>query len=210
MVAWPARCDTHTSVTRLPLAGQSSTMTRTRLTTVDSVPENGSWLFTVRERDGREEEVILVRCDADATAAVAADDVGAGNEADDADATTGADTDDAAGVDADDADGTGEHHAVEAWRNFCQHETDQRLDRGFGAAVRDGEVVCPKHGSMFDTCTGYCDNGKAADSFLSGVDVTVEDGVVYLTDEAVEFLHEGGIEDDDGDDGPSSTSHLTF
>lgn len=141
-------------------------MTRTRLAAVDDVPEDGSVLVTVRERDGTEEEVILVRCP------------------------------------------DGEDDAVTAWRNFCQHETDQRLDRGFGAAVRDGEVVCPKHGSMFDTCTGYCDNGKAAESYLSAVDVAVDDGDVYLTDPAVEFAHDGGI--DDGDDGPSSTSHLSF
>jgi nitrite reductase/ring-hydroxylating ferredoxin subunit len=143
-------------------------MTRTRLAAVDDVPEDGSVLFTVRERDGTEEEVILVRCP------------------------------------------DGEDDAVTAWRNFCQHETDQRLDRGFGAAVREGEVVCPKHGSMFDTCTGYCDNGKAAESYLSAVDVAVDDGDVYLTDQTVEFAHEGGIDDDDGDGGPSSTSHLTF
>jgi hypothetical protein len=64
---------------------------------------------------------------------------------------------------------------------------------------------------MFDTCTGYCDSGKAADSYLSSVDVTVEGGVVYLTDPGVEYSHDGGVGDDeDGDDGPSSTSHLTF
>ena len=137
----------------------------TRLTTVEDVPENGSVLVTVRERDGSEEEVILVRC-----------------------------RDDEA--------------PVTAWRNFCQHETDQRLDRGRGAAMRDGEIVCPKHGSMFDSCSGYCDSGKAADSYLSDVEVTVEDGVVYLTDSAVEFVHEGGIEDDD--DVPGSTSHIGF
>ena len=155
-------------------------MTRTRLTTVDAVPENGSFLFTVRERDGSEEEVILVRCvDAESDSNSAQDE------------------------DADDPDVT-----VEAWRNFCQHETDQRLDRGRGAAVREGELVCPKHGSMFDTCTGYCDNGKAAESYLSGVDVAVENGVVYLTDSTVTFAHEGGV--DDEDEGPSSTSHLTF
>ena len=149
------------------LRPNGSRVTRTRLTTVDSVPENGSYLFTVRERDGTEEEVVLVRC----------------------------------------LDGETEPE-VTAWRNFCQHETDQRLDRGVGAAVREGEIVCPKHGSMFDTCTGYCDNGKAADSYLSGVDVAVDDGVVYLADSTVEFAHEGGI--DDEDEGPSSTSHLTF
>jgi nitrite reductase/ring-hydroxylating ferredoxin subunit len=145
-------------------------MTRTRLATVEDVPESSSLLVTVRERDGSMEEVVLVRCSDD--------------EAD-------------------------EVSRVRAWRNFCQHETDQRLDRGLGAAVRDGEIVCPKHGSMFDTCTGYCDGGKAADSYLSGVDVTVDDGVVYLTDPSVAFVHEGGIDDEDGD-GPSSTSHLTF
>ena len=96
---------------------------------------------------------------------------------------------------------------VSAWKNFCQHETDQRLDRGSGAAMRDGRLICPKHGSMFDAETGYCDNGKAAGSTLVEVDVTVRHGQVYLTDDDLEFVAEGGI-DDDGD--PSSTSHLTF
>jgi nitrite reductase/ring-hydroxylating ferredoxin subunit len=98
---------------------------------------------------------------------------------------------------------------VRAYRNFCQHETDQKLDRGFGAAIRpDGGIVCPKHGSMFDTCSGHCDNGKAAGSTLVDVEVVVEDDVVYLADDGVRFAHEGGIEEDD--DGPSSTSHLSF
>jgi nitrite reductase/ring-hydroxylating ferredoxin subunit len=133
----------------------------TRLTTVDDVPENGSWLFTVFDRTGEREEAILVRaCD-----------------------------------------------GVAGWLNFCQHETDQRLDRGFGAAVRDDEIVCPKHGSMFDACSGDCDNGKAAGSTLVAVDVSVEDGEVFLTDDAYDFGHEGGIEDDDQ---PGSSSHLTF
>ena len=133
----------------------------TRLTTVDDVPENGSWLFTVRDRRGQREEAILVRT------------------------------------------GSG----VACWLNFCQHETDQRLDRGFGAAVRDGELVCPKHGSMFDVCSGHCDNGKAAGSTLVAVGVTVDDGSVSLTDDQYEFAHEGGIDDDDS---PGSSSHLTF
>ena len=133
----------------------------TRITTVEEVPENGSFLFTVREPDGREEEVILVRL----------------------------------------ADG------IAAWKNFCQHETDQRLDRGRGAAMRDGEIICPKHGSMFDAATGYCDNGKAAGSTLVEVDVAVRHGDVYLTDDDLTFAHEGGIEDDGT---PGSSSHLTF
>ena len=42
---------------------------------------------------------------------------------------------------------------------------------------------------------------------LVEVDVAVRHGQVYLTDDDLEFVAEGGI-DDDGD--PSSTSHLTF
>ena len=167
---------------------------RTRLVTVDEVPENGSVLFTVRERDGTEEEVVLVRCsDSDSESK---SDSGSKSKSDSGSKSKSEPSPENDGP-------------ITAWRNFCQHETDQRLDRGFGAAVRAGEIVCPKHGSMFDTCTGYCDNGKAADSYLSEVDVSVEGGVVYLTDPAVEFVHDGGIDDED-DGGPSSTSHLTF
>jgi len=130
-----------------------------RLTTVDTVHEEGSWLFTIRDEYDELDEVLLLPCE----------------------------------------DG------VEAWINRCTHEA-QRFDRGFGAAVRDGQLVCPKHGSMFDTCSGDCDNGDAAGTTLPGVDVTVNRGDVYLVDDDVEFQHEGGI--DDGDDGPSSTSHI--
>lgn len=133
----------------------------TLVTSVDDIPENGSYRFTVEEADGDTEEVILVRL----------------------------------------ADG------VSAWKNFCQHETDQRLDRGRGAALRDDKIICPKHGSAFDTESGYCDNGPAAGSSLVEVDVTVRHGQVYLTDDDLEFLHEGGSEDDDP---PDSTSHLRF
>lgn len=133
---------------------------RARLTTVETVHEEQSWLFTVRDQYGKNDEVILVPCD----------------------------------------------HSVEAWVNTCTHEA-QRLDRGFGAAMRDGEIICPKHGSMFDSCSGYCDNGDAAETTLVSVDVTVEDDAVYLIDEEFTFRHEGGIEEDNG---PSSSSHLSF
>jgi hypothetical protein len=75
--------------------------------------------------------------------------------------------------------------------------------------MRGGGVVCPKHGSVFDSCSGYCDNGEAAGSTLAGVDIDVEDGTVYLTDDELTFRHEGGIDDDD-DDVPGSSSHLRF
>lgn len=95
---------------------------------------------------------------------------------------------------------------VEAWVNTCTHES-QRLERGHGASLRDGEIVCPKHGSLFDACAGDCDNGPAAGTTLVDVGVTVNRGDVFLTDDSYEFRHEGGIDDDDD---PSSTSHLRF
>lgn len=95
---------------------------------------------------------------------------------------------------------------VAAWVNRCTHEA-QRFDTGRGVAMRDGQIICPKHGSMFDACSGDCDNGEAAGTTLSNVDVVANRGAVYLTDEDYTFQHEGGIDDDDG---PSSTSHIGF
>jgi nitrite reductase/ring-hydroxylating ferredoxin subunit len=141
--------------------------TRTRLTTVESVQESGSYRFTVRESYGEDEEVFLVPCE----------------------------------------DG------VAAYRNYCMHETDQRLARaGIGAIVRDGEIICPRHGSTFDACSGHCDNGKAEGTTLAPVEVEVEDGEVYLVDDDVTYLWEGGLseDDDDDDDMPNSTSHINL
>jgi nitrite reductase/ring-hydroxylating ferredoxin subunit len=95
---------------------------------------------------------------------------------------------------------------VAAWINRCTHEA-QRFDTGRGVPMRDGEIICPKHGSMFDACSGDCDNGEAAGTTLPDVAVAVEDGEVYLTDGDYAFSHEGGI--DDGDD-DLSTSHVSF
>ena len=107
------------------------------------------------------------------------------------------------------ADGTA------AWKNYCQHETDQELYReGVGAVMRDGGIVCPRHGSVFNAATGYCNNGEAAGSTLAEVDVTEELGEVYLTDDDVTFSHAGpadaAADGDDDDDIPDSTSHLRF
>lgn len=94
---------------------------------------------------------------------------------------------------------------IVAWKNVCQHETDQRLDVGRGPVIRDGTIVCPRHGSLFDMQTGACERGMAAGTQLVPVEVAVRDGIVMLVDETLEFLHLGGIEDDEG---PTSTSHL--
>ena len=107
-------------------------------------------------------------------------------------------------------EGDGEEQSVRAWINRCTHE-DQRLYRKeVGAVTRGGSVVCPKHGSAFDTCEGSCDNGEAAGTTLRSIDVEVRDGAVFLTDDDLTYLYEG-LPDDDGDDeGPASSSHLTF
>ncbi|WP_423999801.1 Rieske (2Fe-2S) protein [Haloarcula salina] len=128
------------------------------LTTVDSVHEEGSYLFTADGPHGDPEEIILVPCE----------------------------------------DG------VEAWINRCTHEA-QRFDTGRGVPMRDDQLICPRHGSLFDACDGDCDNGEAAGTTLPSVDVSVTHGDVYLTDDDYAFAHEGGIDDDGG---PSSTSHL--
>ena len=145
-----------------------------RLTTVETVREEGSWAFTAREGDA-DREVFLVPC---------ADEP-------------------------DEADGSADQ-PVRAWINRCTHE-DQRLHREeVGAVTRGGSVVCPKHGSAFDACEGDCDNGEAAGTTLRSIDVEVRDGAVFLTDDDLTYLHEGLPNDDGDDEGPSSSSHLTF
>lgn len=95
---------------------------------------------------------------------------------------------------------------VSGWINRCTHQP-QRFDQGMGTPV-DGDVLrCPRHGSTFDCCTGESDSGPADGTTLPSVEVTVENGMVYLVADRVEFLHEGGL---DSDDGPSSTSHIGF
>lgn len=140
---------------------------RHRLTSVETVDAEGSWLFTVRDEHGENQEVILVPC-----------------EEDDED--------------------------VEAWINNCTHENQRLYREDVGVVMRDGGIVCPKHGSVFDACSGGCDNGPAAQTTLPSVEITVEDEQVYLTDENVDFLWKGPDSTDDEDDGPSSTSHLRF
>lgn len=104
-------------------------------------------------------------------------------------------------------DGTGADGPVRAYINRCTHES-QRLDTGRGVAMRDGQIICPRHGSLFDSCTGYCDNGEAADTTLPSVEVAVDEGSVYLIDEEYAYEHDGAI--GDGGDGPASSSHIGF
>jgi nitrite reductase/ring-hydroxylating ferredoxin subunit len=97
-------------------------------------------------------------------------------------------------------DASGEGFAeVVCWLNVCQHMTHIPLDKGSGAPVRDGEVVCANHGAMFDADSGECTYGPCEGAFLTELGVRVADGGVYLDDDAYAFAGLGPVEDDDGD-----------
>jgi nitrite reductase/ring-hydroxylating ferredoxin subunit len=97
---------------------------------------------------------------------------------------------------------------VRGWLNYCRHLIDVRLDKGSGAPMRDGELVCANHGAYFEADTGYCTFGPCEGATLETVAVAVDDGDVYLTDEDYAFVGRGPI--DDGDGGPSNTSNVEF
>ncbi|SFS00967.1 Ferredoxin subunit of nitrite reductase or a ring-hydroxylating dioxygenase [Halomicrobium zhouii] len=86
---------------------------------------------------------------------------------------------------------------VVAYENYCQHWTDVRLDSGSGAALRDDEIVCEKHGAYFEADSGYCNFGPCEGATLEAVEVAVEDDVVYLADDRYAFEHLGPAADDD-------------
>lgn len=97
---------------------------------------------------------------------------------------------------------------VAGWMNYCQHLTHIPLDKGSGAPMRDGEIICANHGAYFESDSGQCTYGPCEGAFLEGIDVTAEDGNVYLTDDEYEFVATGGIETDDLD--RTSTSNVEF
>ncbi|WP_101296296.1 Rieske (2Fe-2S) protein [Halegenticoccus soli] len=81
--------------------------------------------------------------------------------------------------------------SVVAFKNYCQHWTDVRLDKGSGALVRNDEIVCQKHGATFERDTGYCNFGPCEGAVLDALEVAVEGDAVYLADEEYEFEHLG-------------------
>ena len=94
---------------------------------------------------------------------------------------------------------------LNAWINRCQHWTDVRIDDGEGATVRNGEIVCEKHGAYFETDTGYCNYGPCEGSRLPGVEVKERDGDVYLDDDGYELVGVGSLEGDGDDGAPKAT-----
>ncbi|MDG5759119.1 Rieske 2Fe-2S domain-containing protein [Natronococcus sp. A-GB1] len=137
-----------------------------RITSLENVPTESTFLFRVADELGDRQEAILV-----------------------ANGTGSTDTD------------------VSCWLNYCQHFTHIKLDKGDGAPMRDGEVICANHGAYFETDSGECTFGPCEGAYLTELEVTVSDGDVYLTDEEYEFVAAGPIEDD-GD--LTSTSNVEF
>jgi len=70
------------------------------------------------------------------------------------------------------------------------------VDKGSGATMRNGELVCGKHGATFACDTGYCDFGPPEGSTLTGADVELRDGDVYLVDDDYAFVRVGEAERD--------------
>ena len=133
--------------------------TEGRIAAVDDVPDETTYLCTVREvESGEEREVILVRAD----------------------------------------DG------VHAWLNYCQHYTHINIDKGPGAEMRNGELICENHGAYFESDTGFCTFGPCEGAYLNGIDIEVNDDGIYLDDDGYEFLRAGPMETDDTDLGSKS------
>lgn len=97
---------------------------------------------------------------------------------------------------------------VVGWFNVCQHVTHVPLDKGDGATMRDGEIVCKHHGAYFDAGSGRCTFGPCEGAYLTELEVTVADGGVYLTDDDYEVVGPGPVPDDDHD--RTSTSNVEF
>ena len=155
-------------------------VTGERIASVEGLPRDGTFLFRVEPIDGDD--------DVEREAIVL---------------RTGAD----GGGDGDSAEGDGEPE-VAAWLNYCQHFTHIKLDKGGGAPLRNGEIVCANHGAMFEVDTGRCTHGPCEGAYLNALEVRVEGGDVYLDDPDYDFVGLGPVEGEPGD--LSSTSNVEF
>ncbi len=96
--------------------------------------------------------------------------------------------------------------SIAAWENHCQHWIDVRLDRGDGATVRGDEIVCQRHGAMFERATGLCTWGPCEGAVLDEVAVVTDGDVVYL-DEPEWTVVGPGVADDGGHDDRGGLDH---
>jgi hypothetical protein len=61
---------------------------------------------------------------------------------------------------------------------------------------------------MFDVESGLCTHGPCEGAYLEAIDVTAENGTVYLSDDRFSFVETGGFEGDDLD--RTSNSNIEF
>jgi nitrite reductase/ring-hydroxylating ferredoxin subunit len=87
---------------------------------------------------------------------------------------------------------------VVAYLNRCSHFRHIRIDKGEGAPMRDGEIVCQNHGAMFEADSGTCTYGPCEGAVLDEIATEQRNGDVYLVDEAYEYAGDGPVDDDDG------------
>ena len=87
-----------------------------------------------------------------------------------------------------------DEEGVVSWLNYCQHFTHIKLDKGSGAELRNGEVICTNHGAYFEVDSGRCTYGPCEGAYLNEVEVAVDDGDVVLVDDNYEFVGTGEIE----------------
>ncbi|MFB1066403.1 Rieske (2Fe-2S) protein [Natrinema sp. H-ect4] len=149
-----------------------------RITALSDVPDDSTVCFRVTDESGEKREAILV------TNGVAVTDGG------------------------ERAEDTTDDESVACWLNYCQHLTHIKLDKGSGAPMRDGELICANHGAYFEADSGHCTYGPCEGAYLTDLSVTVSEGDVYLTDEDYEFVGLGPIESDDLD--RASSSNVEF
>jgi nitrite reductase/ring-hydroxylating ferredoxin subunit len=128
--------------------------TRRAVAPIEDVPDETTYLFTLRETEsGEEREAILVRADGE----------------------------------------------LRAWLNYCQHYTHIKIDKGSGAEMRGEELICENHGAYFESESGFCTFGPCEGAYLNEIEIAVENGTVFLSDEDYEFVREGAIEGDGTD-----------
>lgn len=74
--------------------------------------------------------------------------------------------------------------SVRAWLNSCPHQ-----GRSLNFAVdeflfsKEGMLVCPHHGAVFDINSGECTDGPCKGAGLTPVTVVLEEGAVWLSED---------------------------
>ncbi|PNW31849.1 UNVERIFIED_CONTAM: hypothetical protein BEN50_19650 [Euhalothece sp. KZN 001] len=80
---------------------------------------------------------------------------------------------------------------LHAYVNRCPHLIDVRLDRGAGGRIRDGELLCQRHGASFDPASGECTFGPPEGALLEEFEIEVTEGAVILTDDRFDTVEVG-------------------